>query len=87
MGEDQGDEQDDGEEGDDHQHHVGCRVFSGGCDRTTNTVTDEAASWLMSVTLIQAGVVPTDSVRWLSFSPGEHRIQVEAVLLRAEEIT
>ena len=33
MGEDQGDKQDDGEEGDDHQHHVGCRVSSGGCNR------------------------------------------------------
>lgn len=32
LGEDQGDKQDDGEEGDDHQHHVGCRVSSGGCN-------------------------------------------------------
>ena len=33
LGEDQGDKQNDGEEGDDHQHHVGCRVSSGGCYR------------------------------------------------------
>lgn len=31
LGEDQVDKQDDGEEGDDHQHHVSCRVSSGGC--------------------------------------------------------
>lgn len=33
LGEDQSDKQDNWKEGDDHQHHVGCRVSSGSCNR------------------------------------------------------